>query len=188
MNNPVQIHFWGPINIQTAEAFRNMLLNAANVSNVDGVEILMSSEGGDLNSGFTMYNYLRSFPLPTEIVNMGAIESIALIPFLGADIRRAVPPSRFLIHNFTWTFQPAPVDINRVAERSQSLNVDVRRFVSIYNERTKGAEEPIDVIEHLTGPATVITNPAGKRSGILTTDDSSFPPQRANTFYDRIFK
>ena len=91
MNFVQQIHFFGPINVSTAEMFRNMLLNAMNTQGLKGIEILMSSEGGDLNSGFTMYNYLRSFPLPTTVINMGAIESIALIPFLGAGIRRAVP-------------------------------------------------------------------------------------------------
>ena len=96
MNFVQQIHFFGPINVSTAEMFRNMLLNAMNTQGLKGIEILMSSEGGDLNSGFTMYNYLRSFPLPTTVINMGAIESIALIPFLGAGIRRAVPNSRFL--------------------------------------------------------------------------------------------
>ena len=142
MNFVQQIHFFGPINVSTAEMFRNMLLNAMNTQGLKGIEILMSSEGGDLNSGFTMYNYLRSFPLPTTVINMGAIESIALIPFLGAGIRRAVPNSRFLIHNFTWTFHNAPTNINRVEECSRSLSEDVERYLSIYHERTAGAQQP----------------------------------------------
>lgn len=188
MGSTLQVHFWGPINIQTAEVFRNMLINATANPDVSGIEILMSSEGGDLNSGFTMYNYLRSFPLKTSIVNMGTIESIALLPFLGADERRAVPDSRFLIHNFTWTFPNTPTDINRVAERSQSLGADVDRFVSIYNDRTAGAKDPIDVRNHLTGPAAIIGNAAGVNAGILTTDDSRFPVLNKNAFFDRIFK
>lgn len=183
-----QIHFWGPINISTAETFRNMLLNSLKTSDLAGIQILMSSEGGDLNSGFTMYNYLRSFPLPTEIVNMGAIESIALIPFLGADVRRAVPNSRFLIHNFTWTFPNTPTDINRVEERSKSLSEDVDRYLAIYHERTSGAQHPINARTHLTGPAAVILNQAAFGAGILTTEDSSYPSLRQPSIYDRVFK
>ena len=52
MNFVQQIHFFGPINVSTAEMFRNMLLNAMNTQGLKGIEILMSSEGGDLNSGF----------------------------------------------------------------------------------------------------------------------------------------
>ena len=50
MNFVQQIHFFGPINVSTAEMFRNMLLNAMNTQGLKGIEILMSSEGGDLNS------------------------------------------------------------------------------------------------------------------------------------------
>ena len=188
MNFVQQIHFFGPINVSTAEMFRNMLLNAMNTQGLKGIEILMSSEGGDLNSGFTMYNYLRSFPLPTTVINMGAIESIALIPFLGAGIRRAVPNSRFLIHNFTWTFHNAPTNINRVEECSRSLSEDVERYLSIYHERTAGAQQPIDARLHLTGPATVILNQAAFGAGILTTEDSSYPLLRQPAIYDRAFK
>ena len=165
-----------------------MLLNAMNTQGLKGIEILMSSEGGDLNSGFTMYNYLRSFPLPTTVINMGAIESIALIPFLGAGIRRAVPNSRFLIHNFTWTFHNAPTNINRVEECSRSLSEDVERYLSIYHERTAGAQQPIDARLHLTGPAAVILNQATFGAGILTTEDSSYPLLRQPAIYDRAFK
>ena len=178
MNFVQQIHFFGPINVSTAEMFRNMLLNAMNTQGLKGIEILMSSEGGDLNSGFTMYNYLRSFPLPTTVINMGAIESI----------RRAVPNSRFLIHNFTWTFHNAPTNINRVEECSRSLSEDVERYLSIYHERTAGAQQPIDARLHLTGPAAVILNQAAFGAGILTTEDSSYPLLRQPAIYDRAFK
>ena len=159
MNFVQQIHFFGPINVSTAEMFRNMLLNAMNTQGLKGIEILMSSEGGDLNSGFTMYNYLRS-----------------------------VPNSRFLIHNFTWTFHNAPTNINRVEECSRSLSEDVERYLSIYHERTAGAQQPIDARLHLTGPAAVILNQATFGAGILTTEDSSYPLLRQPAIYDRAFK
>ena len=188
MGTTIQVHFWGPINVQTAEVFRNMLINASMNSDISGIEILMSSEGGDLNSGFTMYNYLRSLPIKTSIVNMGTIESIALLPFLGADERRAVPNSKFMIHNFHWTFPNGPIDINRVAEKAQLMSQDVDRFVSIYNERTLGAEEPLDVRQYLTAAPAIIGNAAGRKAGILTTDDSRFPVLTKTAFFDRIFK
>lgn len=184
----VQVHFFGPINASTVEAFRNMLLNALNAKGCEEIEVLMSSSGGDLNSGFTAYNYLRSVPVKTSIVNMGAIESIAMIPFLGCSERRAVPHSKFLIHNFSWTFPNSPTDINRVAERNSSLMADVERFVAIYDERTAGATDPINARLHLTGPAAVISVPAAIRAAILTSEDDSFPVITQPAMYDRLLK
>lgn len=187
MQNIVQIHFTGPINIPSAEAFRNMMLNAIR-QNADSIEILLSSEGGDLNSGFTMYNYIRSCPVPTSVVNMGSVESIAMLPFLGAEKRSAVSNARFLIHNFTWTFHNAPIDINRIAEHSESLSADVERYVGIFHERTSGAECPIDPRVHLTGPAIVIRNPEAARAGIINTDFPASPTLSTASFYERLYK
>lgn len=184
----MQLHFFGPINVSTIESFRNMLLNAMRTPNVDELEILMSSEGGDLNSGFTAYSYLRSVPMKTTIINMGAIESIALMPFLGGTERKAVPNARFLIHNFTWTFPNTPTDINRVTERSNSLLADVERYTKIYTERTSGAEKPIDVKSYLTGPAAVIGPEGAFRAGILTSSEFSFPALSPASIYDQLFK
>lgn len=156
--------------------------------NLDEIEILMSSEGGDLNSGFTAYNYLRSVPVKTTVINMGTIESIAMIPYLGSEERRAVPNSRFLIHNFTWTFGNSPVDINRVKEHTDSLLADVDRYVEIFNERTSGAEKPIDARVHLTGPAGIIGVATAIESRIVTSPDTSFPTLENDGFFDRIFR
>ena len=62
MNFVQQIHFFGPINVSTAEMFRNMLLNAMNTQGLKGIEILMSSEGGDLNYGLGQFtrNYTQT--------------------------------------------------------------------------------------------------------------------------------
>ena len=183
-----QIHFWGPINIATVESFRNMLLNALKMQNCSEIEILFSSEGGDLNSGFTAYNYLRSIPVKTTIINMGTVESIAMIAFLGADERRAVKNARFLLHNFTWTFPSAPVDANRLSERNESLKTDMMRYANIFKERTSAASSPIDAMASLTGTSTIIGVDEAAEAGIITSVDTSFPELMPNSFYDRMFK
>lgn len=187
MGNTVQIHFFGPISISTVEAFRNMLLNALKSPDIEALEILMSSEGGDLNSGFTAYNYIRSVPIKTTTINMGSVESIAMIPFLAGSERRAVANARFVIHNFTWTFPNVPIDLNRVAERNDSLQTDIERYMSIYLERTQEAEKPIDARLHLTGPAAIIGNDEALRARILTSDVTSFPTLSTVSIYDRLF-
>lgn len=184
----ISVHFMGPINISTVEVFRNMLLNSLRNPNIDAIEILMSSEGGDLNAGFTAYNYVRSLPVKTIAVNMGSIESIAVMPFLACDERRAVPTAKFMLHNFHWGFGNSKVYMNQLQEHADCLHFDVERYVSVYNERTEGAIAPLDIRSHLTGAAAVIGADRAFRAGITTTDDTSFPTLTATGgMWERIF-
>lgn len=172
MKTPFQIHFSGPITPASVEVLRNAILDAITNKGAKDIQILMSSEGGDLNSGFTAYNYIRAFARTANVsvVNMGTIESIAVMPFLAADDRMSVKHARFLLHNFTWTFPHAPIDINRVYENVQSLDYDVERYVRIFEERTANAKTPIDVRAHLLGRAVIINPESAFSSGILTRD------------------
>lgn len=172
MDPSYQIHFSGPITPASVEVLRNVLLEATINKKATSVQILMSSEGGDLNSGFTAYNYIRSIAKTTSVsvINMGTIESIAAIIFLAADNRMAIKHSRFLLHNFTWTFQNTPININRVCECGASLDYDAERYARIFDERTSGSKSPIDVRAHLLGRAVIIDPTTALAAGILTRD------------------
>lgn len=187
MTNVAQIHFLGPISIHTVESLRNMILKALH-NGAQELQILMSSEGGDLLSGVTAYNYIRSLQVKTTMINMGSIESIAMIPFLAGDERIAVPNAKFLIHSFTYSFPNSPIDTNRVIERSHSLSFETERYAAIFEERTQGAHNPLHVKQHLTGAAIVMSNIEAFLAGILTVESPRFPeiPTDKN-FFDTIF-
>jgi ATP-dependent protease ClpP protease subunit len=64
---------------------------------------------------------------------------------LAAATRTAVPRSRFLLHPFHWTFGTANNPMPNIREALASLEFDSRRYAEIFNERTKGADKPVDV-------------------------------------------
>lgn len=98
---------------------------------------------------------------------MGSVESIAMMIFLAGDTRLCHKYSRFLIHSFNWDAMPL-IDHNRLAERSSLLDYDVNRYVSIFNERTQGAQTPINAEEHLRGSALIVDPAASVSAGIST--------------------
>lgn len=171
----IPIHFMGPINVSTVEVLRNMLLNSLRIPNIEAVEIMMSSDGGDLNPGFLAYNYIRSMPIKTIAVNMGSIESMAVMPFLACSERRAVKDAKFMLHNFHWGFGNTKVFMNQMQEYNETLQFDMARYAEIYDERTLGAVDPINVRMHLTGPSAVIGARRAFSAGITTTEDDAFP-------------
>jgi ATP-dependent protease ClpP protease subunit len=65
---------------------------------------LISSDGGSVDSGVTLYNYLRALPLPVIMHNVGSVDSIANAVFLAGRERYATPASAFLLHGVMWNF------------------------------------------------------------------------------------
>ena len=167
------VHFYNPINSDTAGLFRNLCLNALIESEQqpDNLMIMFSSSGGDINPSFTMYQFLRTFPIPVTMCNVGAVESMACIIFLGADNRIALPNTHFKLHGFTWTFGPAPVPYSGIFEAYTSLNSAVEQYANIFEERTAGATHPVDnVRDYLRGKALILNHEEAVATGITTLD------------------
>jgi len=100
--------------------------------------------------------------------NFGTVESIAAIVYLAADERLIVPHGRVLLHNFNWTFNAGCVDHNRLSEHQMSLDFDLNRYAAIFDERTHGADKPIEIRECLTGSALILDATATVTAGIAS--------------------
>ena len=79
-------------------------------------------------------DHLRSLGIPLVSHNMGNVESSAVLLYLAADTRFAAPYSRFLLHNFHWTFSTESVRKPVISEILDSLDFDSARYRDIFNE------------------------------------------------------
>jgi ATP-dependent protease ClpP protease subunit len=127
----------------------------------------ISSTGGDLHSAFAAYYHLRSLGIPLVSHNMGNVESSAVILYLAADTRLAAPHARFLVHSFHLTFGNESVRRPVLRENASSLDFDTQRYGGIFNERTKGAESPVEIIKALNDNV-FLTACAAARLGICS--------------------
>lgn len=164
--NTFGIHFMGNVNDNSVEVLRNQLLTA-NTASFDEIIIYMSSTGGSLHAGFTAYEYVKSSHIPVTIVNMGTIESIAVIMYLAGEKRLATPNSKFLLHCFNWTFSSPTVNYIQLREAIRSLDFDQNRYSNIFNERTAGAQNPIDVSKCLKGDSAMFDADLALAAGII---------------------
>lgn len=166
MNTHV-FHFYNSITPKTQETFKNQLLTATCQRGAEEIAIFLSSEGGDLNSGFSLYNLIRSLPVPVSITNVGTVESIAMMVFLATDKRYAIENSRFLIHQFHWTYSNYPIPYSRLKENVLSLDFDTARYEKIFNERTNCGNGIINISQCLNGQAVVIDPSTAASAGII---------------------
>jgi len=166
------VHFYHPINPETATLFRNLCLNALlrQRQQPDSLTVMFSSGGGSVQAGITVYEFLRTFPIPVTMCNVGSVESISCIVFLGADNRIAMPNTHFKIHGFEWTFSQPSVAYSGIADAYVTINNDIEKYANIFEERTAGAKHKINVRECLRGNPLILDVNAALTAGITTAE------------------
>ena len=163
------IHYTGPINSATC----GNLINTCSKALQQGAEVLqinIATMGGECSYGFTLYNFLRSLPVPVHTHNLGTVESMGNILFLAGSHRTACAFSKFLFHPFHWTLHGS-VDHARMAEYAMSLDYDLRLYAQIVAERTEGAIERLDVTRYLMAYPRILGPQEALASGMIHAVD-----------------
>lgn len=163
------IHYTGPINSATC----GNLINTCSRALQQGAELLqinVATMGGECSYGFTLYNYLRSLPVPVHTHNLGTVESMGNILFLAGSHRTACVYSKFLFHPFHWTLHGS-VDHARMAEYAMSLDYDLRLYAQIVAERTEGGHEVLDVPRYLMAYPRILGPNEALASGMIQAID-----------------
>src|SRR5690554_1421231 len=66
--------------------------------NATSFEVHINSEGGIVETGFDIYNYLKSLGLPITTIGNGLVASIATVIFMVGSKRQVTPGTQFMIH------------------------------------------------------------------------------------------
>jgi len=99
---------------------------------------------------------------------MGTIESIAVPIFLAAEKRIACPESRFVLHDFTYTFgDKETLTPNLIEERHSALEFDKGRYRRLLIDRCNNVTDAsLDGMKLFEKPI-VLDAPAAKEAGIV---------------------
>lgn len=132
----VYVSFAAEINAKTTEALLGVMAQQCG-QNVKTVHLLLSTPGGQVNCGITIYNILRGMPFELITHNVGNVDSIGNVIFLAGAKRFACAHSTFMFHGVGFDIvQPARFEEKTLRERMQSLDADQSRIGAIIRERT----------------------------------------------------
>jgi ATP-dependent Clp protease protease subunit len=92
--------------------------------------LLIQSAGGVVGDGIAVYNFLRTLPLHLTTYNVGAVESIAVLPYLAGKHRRATKNSTFLIHKSSPPM-PARATADHLRKKAADSDIYDQNFESI---------------------------------------------------------
>lgn len=130
------VSFSAEINPITTE---NLIAVMGQLSNQGATEIhlLLSTPGGSVMHGFTIYNVLRALPLNLVTHNVGNVDSIGNVIFLAGKQRFACPHSTFMFHGVGFDVTGGVrLEDKMLRERLDAIAADHRRIGSVIGEHT----------------------------------------------------
>jgi ATP-dependent protease ClpP protease subunit len=135
----IYINFFDGINPATVNKFIKFTVDAIQQHNPTEIYFLISSNGGDVDSGFTLYNFLVSLQGKITITmhNIGTIDSIANVIFLGGQKRYAAPNASFLFHGIVMNFNAGGYGRTVLKENLSRLDGMEARMADTISKNTK---------------------------------------------------
>lgn len=131
------VSFSAEVNQQTTEALLAVCADLAN-KRVDTVYLMLSTPGGSVLNGMTLYNVLRAMPFKLITHNVGAVNSIGNVIFLAGEERYTVPNATFMFHGVGFDVtQPQRFEEKLLTERLESVQMDQRKIAAVIRERTR---------------------------------------------------
>jgi ATP-dependent Clp protease, protease subunit len=176
------IHFMRSINPETLSGLQNVALSALQQGATE-LTIHISSDGGANDQGFAAYHFIRSLPVLVTMHCIGNVESMAVVMYLAGANRIIVPHGKIKVHPMHWGFPGGTVDHDRLTEYVASLDFDAKRYADIFDERTKGMTEIVNVRAHLAGQAKLLDATAAVASGIATSISDAKIPDTATRWW-----
>jgi ATP-dependent protease ClpP protease subunit len=111
----VYVTFNAPIDTNTVQQLIATCAQLVNNGN-DEIYLMLSTPGGNVAAGITLYNMLRALPVKLITHNVGNVDSIGNAIFLAADERYACAHATFMFHGVAM-----PVNANVEERQARQL-------------------------------------------------------------------
>lgn len=135
----------GEINKEMADKLIKDLLVLEASSN-EPIKLYINSPGGDVDSGFAIYDMIRFISCPVTIIGMGLVASAAALVLLAVPLENRVglPNSSYLIHQPLSEMKGNATDIEIHAMQLEKIKAKLNRIIS------EATGKPLEKVAHDT--------------------------------------
>lgn len=121
----------GEINKDSAHDFAQRMLVLDSESQ-DPITVYINSPGGDVDSGFAIYDMIRFVESPVTVVGMGLVASAAALIYLSvpAERRVAFPNSTYLIHQPLSQLKGTAIELEIYAQKLEALRHKLDKVIA----------------------------------------------------------
>ncbi len=142
----VYISFSAEINADTTESLLSYVAQVVN-QGVRRVYLLLSTPGGTLMHGLTVYNVLRGLPILLTTHNVGSVNSIGNMVFLAGNPRYSCPHSTFMFHGMeSDATQGTHFEEESPRDKIRRVRSNQARVCAIIEERTRLGRNEIEAM------------------------------------------
>jgi ATP-dependent Clp protease, protease subunit len=110
----------------------------ATQNQVTGAHLLFQSTGGTVGDGVCLYNFFKTYPIDLTVYNVGSVQSIAAVAYLGAKRRVASALATFMLHKSTMTLTASATSMKASAD---ALVLEDQRTEAILKPTLKLTDE-----------------------------------------------
>ena len=171
------IRFMAPVNPQTTNILFQ-IIDTKLKQKVDRLHLMISSPGGSVFHGLSIYNFLKGAPIEIYTYNFASVDSIGVVMFCSGDRRFSVPHARFLIHGVQINFQGNLfLDEKGLEEKLKGLQIDYQNIARVISDTT---QKPTDKVQEDMNNRTTLTPQQAKDYGLVHEIKSDLFPADAD--------
>lgn len=138
------VNFAAEVNPATTETLIAVMAQFAS-QRIPEVHLLLSTPGGSVMHGITIYNVLRGMPFRLITHNVGSVNSIGNAIFLAGEHRYACSNSTFMFHGVGFDVTGnVRFEEKLLRERLDAILTDQNRIGAIIESRTRLPKSEID--------------------------------------------
>ena len=131
------LSFTAQVSRLTSEVLLSTIDNLVN-GGTNQITLMLSTPGGSIFHGITVYNHLKGLPIELTTYNIGTVNSIGNVIYLAGAKRYACKTSSFMFHGAAVNFQEkAALEEKGLREKLDLLINDQGLMIDIISERTK---------------------------------------------------
>jgi ATP-dependent Clp protease, protease subunit len=171
------IRIMAQVNPQSADSLFKAI-DSAYAQHCERLHLLISSPGGSVFHGLSVYNFLRGAPFEVYTYNFGSVDSIGVVIFCAGTKRFSVPHARFLIHGVRFnTASASSFDEKHLEEQLKGLRIDQQNIARVIADTAQ--KTIIQVEEDMNNRITLNPNEA-KDYGLVHEIKSELFPANSN--------
>jgi ATP-dependent protease ClpP protease subunit len=158
------IRFMAPVVPQTATTLLK-IIDAKIREKCTRLHLMLSSPGGSVFHGLSIYNFLKGAPLEVYTYNFGSVDSIGVVIFCSGGRRFCVPHARFLIHGVSFNIHGNhSFDEQELEEKLKALKIDYQNIARVIADT---AQKPAHKVEDDMNRRTTLNPTEAKDYGLV---------------------
>lgn len=156
--------FMAPVVPQTTDMLFK-ILDKKIKEKYERIHLMLSSPGGSVFHGLSLYNYLKGSPIEIFTYNFGSVDSIGVVVFCAGKKRFSVPHARFLLHGVRFNISGnASFDEKQIEEHLKSLKIDQHNIARVISDTT---QKPAHKVEEDMNNRTTLNPNEAKDYGLV---------------------